>query len=48
MNKTITTFLAIAITSIAIATFLFGQAYSMVTSESQVYSTQINNVRVTP
>ncbi|MCA1064440.1 hypothetical protein QTG56_22765 (plasmid) [Rossellomorea sp. AcN35-11] len=45
MNNTISTFLKIAITVVAIGAFLFGTAYAMVTGESSFYETQIKGVQ---
>jgi uncharacterized membrane protein len=45
MNNTISTFLKIAITVVAIGAFLFGVAYTMVSDESTYYETQVEGVQ---
>ncbi|MCA1064436.1 hypothetical protein QTG56_22755 (plasmid) [Rossellomorea sp. AcN35-11] len=45
MNNTISTFLKIAITVVAIGAFLFGVAYTMTSSESTHYENQVNGVQ---
>lgn len=45
MNETLSTFLKVAITAVAIGAFLFGVGYTMVSDEATFYETEIEAER---
>ncbi|MEK4671087.1 hypothetical protein [Niallia sp. FSL R7-0271] len=45
MNKTLSTFLGIAITVITISAFLFIGGYNLVNSETSAYGTKVTNMQ---